>query len=193
MELEQGRCEHFFPRLVATLMATAIVACSSRDRATPAVDSSRAAAAAPATAAVRTPEVPLRAAPGERGHVAADAITWDANVVAAHLSGIGLRVEGVGVVTRPMFRVAGQRYHLQGGRAMVEAFFYGDANAVALDADRLDSVQVAPRGGRMQWEMAPRLVVDNNMAAVIVTDDAALRAKIESALRSRLRGSSAVR
>ena len=88
----------------------------------------------------------------QRGDVAANAITWDAPTVAGHLKGFGLRAEALGIVTRPMFRVRGQRFRVNGGRAIVEAYFYGDANAVALDSHKLDTVQVMPRGGTMQWE-----------------------------------------
>lgn len=125
----------------------------------------------------------------ERGHVAANAINWDAPTVADHLRGIGLMAAAVGVVARPMFRARGQRFRVNGGRAMVEAYFYGDANAVAFDNDKLDTVQVMPKGGTMRWEMPARLIVDNNMAAVVLTDDTALRKTIEAALRSELHGS----
>lgn len=125
----------------------------------------------------------------ERSQVAAHAINWDAPTVAGHLRGIGLMAEPVGTVARPMFRVRGQRFDVNGGRAIVEAFFYGDANAVALDSDKLDTVQVMPKGGSMRWEKPALLIVDNNMAAVVLTDDAALRTTIRAALRSALRGS----
>lgn len=141
---------------------------------------------APASPPAVDPVRPMR--PGERGHVAAEAIQWSADVVAAHLTGIGLEAEPMGLVSRPIFRVKGQRFRVMGGRAAVEAFFYGDANAVAQDTYKLDTVLVAPRGGRMAWEMAPRLVIDNNMAAVIMTTDASLRGTIETALHSALHG-----
>ena len=125
--------------------------------------------------------------------VAADAVNWDAETVAGHLTGIGLTADAVGLVARPMFRVRGQRFRVDGGRAWVEAYFYGDASAVALDNDQLDTAQVMPTGGTMRWEMPARLIVDNNMAAVVLTEDAALRRTINSALRSALRGSTIAR
>ena len=136
----------------------------------------------------------LRASAGaEHVGVAADAVTWDAETVAGHLTGIGLTANAVGVVARPMFRARGQRFRVNGGRAWVEAYFYGDANAVALDNDQLDTAQVMPKGGTMRWAMPARLIVDNNMAAVVLTEDAALRTKINSALRSALYGSTDAR
>lgn len=156
------------------------------DGARSAVDSSAVSVgtSAPNPGSVR----PIR--PGERGHVAAEPIQWNADLVAAHLTGVGLEVAPMAKVSRPMFRVPGRRYQVMGGRAVVEAFFYGDANAVAVDTDKLDTVLVSPRGGTMAWEMAPRLVIDNNMAAVIMTTDARLRAQIETALHSELHGRS---
>ena len=112
----------------------------------------------------------------ERSQVAAHAMNWDAPTVAGHLLGIGLMAAAVGIVARPMFRVRGRRFDVNGGRAIVEAYFYGDANAVALDSDKLDTTQVMPTGGSLRWEKPARLIVDNNMAAVVLTDDAALRA-----------------
>ena len=143
---------------------------------------------APATSDL-SPDTLRAVSRSERAQVAAHAINWDAPTVAGHLQGIGLMANATGIVTRPMFRVRGQRFDVSGGRAVVEAYFYGDANAVALDSDKLDTLQVMPKGGSMKWERPARLIVDNNMAAVVLTDDAALRSTIESALHSDLRGS----
>ena len=72
---------------------------------------------------------------------------------------------------------------------MVEAYFYGDASAVALDTDKLDTVHVMTTAGAIRWERPARLIIDNTMAAVVLTDDAALRKTSEAALRSDLHGS----
>ena len=136
-----------------------------------------------------TPDTLRALGRSDRHDVAAHAINWDAPTVAGHLQGIGLMAKATGIVTRPMFRVRGQRFDVNGSQAVVEAYFYGDANAVALDSDKLDTLQVMPKGGSMHWEKPARLIVDNNMAAVVLTDDAALRSTIEDALRSALRGS----
>ena len=92
-----------------------------------------------------------------------------------------------------MIRVRGQRFLVDGGRAWVEAYFHGDASAVAIDNDQLDTAQVMPKEGTMRWEMPARLIVDNNMAAVVPTEDATLRKKINSSLRSARRGSTNAR
>ena len=136
-----------------------------------------------------TPDTLRLTDPGQRGHVSAQAINWDAPTVAGHLRGIGLTAKAAGVVARPMFRVQGQRFHVNGGRAMVEAYFYGDASAVALDTDKLDTVHVMTTAGAIRWERPARLIIDNTMAAVVLTDDAALRKTSEAALRSDLHGS----
>lgn len=179
---------------VCLLVLTAgalFLACSrgdGKDRAPPSNRLSADQRGSSATTSASPPDS-LRASVGApHAAVASDAVTWDAQTVAGHLSGIGLMAGAVGVVARPMFRASGQRFRVNGGRAFVEAYFYGDANAVGFDSDKLDTIQVMPKGGTMQWEMPSRLIVDNNMAAVILTEDAALRKQIETALRSDLRG-----
>lgn len=178
---------------VVALVAVGVqLACSRADRADPAQASNAVRADAQDAAAVPSATLAdtLRVSAGaEHTDVAANAVNWDAETVAGHLTGRGLMVDAVGVVARPMFRVHGQRYRVNGGRAFVEAYFYGDANTVGFDTDQLDTVQVMPKGGTMRWEMPARLIVDNNMAAVVLTEDAALRRKVESALRSALRTS----
>ena len=92
-----------------------------------------------------------------------------------------------------MIRVRGQRFLVDGGRAWVEAYFHGDASAVAIDNDQLDTAQVMPKEGTMRWEMPARLIVDNNMAAVVLTENATPRRKITSSLRPALRGRTTAR
>lgn len=116
--------------------------------------------------------------------VAAQPILWDANMVATRLSEVGLAPRRVRRVRVPFFSAAGDRFELAGGAAAVETFFYGDGNAVALDVGRLDTTRVAPPGGSWAWDRPPRLTVDNNMAAVILTANDGLRRRIERALSS---------
>ncbi len=186
------RCAH----VVALVAGGLLLACSRGDREDKAVPSNTVNADDRGTSASmsgKSPDTPRASVGAEHVGVAADAVNWDAQTVAGHLTGYGLMAHAVGVVTRPMFRVRGQRFRVDGGRALVEAYFYGDASAVALDNDQLDTVQVMPKGGTMGWEMPARLIVDNNMAAVVLTEDAALRKKIETSLKSALRGSTSVR
>lgn len=185
----RGRC------LTSLLAVGLLNACthSDGDRKAASADSLP-SVAAKATGTSDPPPDTFRVSTGsKRVDVAANAINWNATTVADQLRGIGLMTEMVDVVARPMFRVRGQRFRINGGRAIVEAYFYGDANAVAIDNDKLDTVQVMPKGGAMRWEMAARLIVDNNMAAVVLTDEPSLRKTIEAALRSALHGSSQAR
>ncbi len=66
--------------------------------------------------------------------------------------------------------------------AIVQAYIYGDAIAVAMDTDRLDSATVAPSDMSVSWLMPPSLVVDNNLAAIILTRSGDTRRRIHAAL-----------
>lgn len=69
-----------------------------------------------------------------------------------------------------------------GARAEVRAFFYGDAGAVGRDLAGIDTLRVAPRGTSLDWRVPARLVIDNNLVAIILTDDPGLREKIRGTL-----------
>lgn len=47
---------------------------------------------------------------------------------------------------------------------------------------------VAGSAVRFAWEIPSRLIIDNNMAAGVMTGDEALRSRIETALHSALHG-----
>ena len=186
------RCVH----VLALVAVGLLLACSRGDREAKGVSPNAVTATERGTSASLPGKSPdsLRASAGaEHVGVAADAVNWDAQTVAGHLTGYGLAAQAVGDVARPMFRVRGQRFRVDGGRAVVEAYFYGDASAVALDNDQLDTIKVMPKGGTMRWEMPARLIVDNNMAVVVLTEDADLRKRIAAALRSALIGSTTAR
>lgn len=66
--------------------------------------------------------------------------------------------------------------------AELQAFFYGDANARAADTDKLDPVRVAPPTMSILWIARPSLVVNNNLALIVLTKDESLRRKLTKAL-----------
>ena len=69
-----------------------------------------------------------------------------------------------------------------GARAEVRSFFYGDAGAVADDLAGVDTIRVAPRGTPVDWPVKAQLITDNNLIAIILTDDDMLRYRIRNAL-----------
>jgi hypothetical protein len=80
-----------------------------------------------------------------------------------------------------------------GNATAVQIFLYGDAAARGTDTDRLDPGRVPPPAANAPWGAPATLVTDNNMAAIVVTADQALRARIVDALHRRGDGDGALR
>jgi hypothetical protein len=98
----------------------------------------------------------------------------------------GLRKSGLnpvkrGAVKQPFLGAEGILYQI--GSAELQVYFYADAGAVARDTDPLDTTRVAPPTMQVSWRMPPALIVDNNMAAILLTRDDALRRKIKTAIK----------
>jgi hypothetical protein len=55
------------------------------------------------------------------------------------------------------------------GRARLEIFLYPDEDALIRDLASLDTVVVAPRGQRNDWEIPPRFIRSGNLIAVFLT------------------------
>jgi hypothetical protein len=55
------------------------------------------------------------------------------------------------------------------GRARLEIFLYADDAALARDLARLDTLAVAPRGEKNDWEIPPRFIRSANLIAVFLT------------------------
>ena len=55
------------------------------------------------------------------------------------------------------------------GRARLEIFLYPDESALARDLASMDTVVVAPRGERNDWEIPPRFIRSGNLIAVFLT------------------------
>ena len=92
----------------------------------------------------------------------------------------GLNPVRGGLVRQPFLGAEGVLYQI--GQADLQVYLYADAVAVARDTDPLDTARVAPPTMQISWRMPPTLIVDNNMAAILLTRDAELRRKIRAAL-----------
>ena len=92
----------------------------------------------------------------------------------------GLNPVRSGPVTQPFLGGEGVLYKI--GKAELQVYLYADAGAVARDTDPLDTTRVAPPTIQVSWRMPPTLIVDNNMAAILLTRDNALRRKIRAAI-----------
>ncbi len=83
-------------------------------------------------------------------------------------------------VRQPFMGVEGVLYRVE--QAEVQVYLYADAVAVARDTDPLDTTRVAPPTMQVSWRMPPTLIVDNNLAAILLTRDDALRQKIRAVI-----------
>ena len=117
--------------------------------------------------------------------VEAQPLLWDSHAVVTRLSAAGLRPEQLGEIRHPFLGVPGLTIRVAGGAAEIQAFIYGDAGAVGRDTRGLDSTRVAPPTMQIMWIMPPSLVVDNNLAVIVLTRDEALRTRIRAALTAR--------
>ena len=137
----------------------------------------KAGAAAPrAAAAVPDPLPPVSANP----------VQWNLKRVAEVLNAMDLKMEGeTSPVDATFLSASGQRMTFVapgGARAEIRVFIYGDAGAVGRDLAGVDTLRVAPRGTSLEWRVPVRLITDNNLVAILLTDDATLRESIPKAL-----------
>jgi len=135
--------------------------------------------------------VPTAGAPSDTA--APQGATWNLEMVEGQLREAGFTVNRDRTpVSLPYMSVPGIALDL-GGSAAVQVFLYGDAAARGADTDSLDVSRGAPRGASVPWRGPATLVTDNNMAAIVVTSDQALRARISDALHRRADGDGALR
>ena len=110
----------------------------------------------------------------------ASRLQWSLANVEEALHRNGLNPIRAGLVKQPFLGADGTLYHI--GAADLQVYLYADAGAVARDTDPLDTVRVAPPQLQISWRMPPALIVDNNMAAILLTRDDALRRRIRAAI-----------
>lgn len=82
-------------------------------------------------------------------------------------SGFVLRKVNGGNPRRLGFGVEPVVYSL--GRARLEVFIYPDEAALIQDIARIDTMIVAPRGQKNDWEIPPRFIRSGNLVAVFLT------------------------
>ena len=136
---------------------------------------------APAAADSARRDTAVTPVAGHADTIAAHAVTWDVASVERQLRAAGLAPTGTReVVRQPFLSVPGVVLRLPG--ADLQAYFYADAGAVARDAGPIDTTRVAPPIVMIEWRQRPRLVTDNNLLAIVLTDDERLAGRIRAAL-----------
>jgi hypothetical protein len=135
--------------------------------------------------------VPTGGAPGDTA--APQGATWNLEMVEGQLREAGFTISRDRTpVNLPFMSVPGIALDL-GGAATVQIYLYGDAGARGGDTDKLDPARAAPRGGSVPWRSPATLVTDNNMAAIVLTADPAVRARVADVLHRRADGDGALR
>jgi hypothetical protein len=146
------------------------------------------------TAATTVPgegTVPTGGAPGDTA--APQGATWNLEMVEGQLRDAGFTVSRERTpVNLPFMSVPGTALDL-GGSTTLQIYLYGDAAARGADTDKLDPARAAPAGANVAWRSPATLVTDNNMAAIVLTADLAVRARIADALHRRADGDGALR
>ena len=111
----------------------------------------------------------------------AGALTWSVARIETRLRDAGLAVtRDPAEVRQPFMSVPGSVLRVPG--AEVQAYVYADPVARARDTDRLDPARVAPPTMMVTWREPASLVVDNNLALIVIGRDPAARARIRAAV-----------
>jgi len=141
----------------------------------PPAESSAAAAPAPAAAGV----VGDSTCPNLTGR-------WDECNVKQRLERAGLAPRRAsGEVRQPIFHVPGVSYAV--GRAELQVFLYPDSAALAKDLADVDTARVQGRGApAIPWPSRPTLMTSNNLAAVLLSDDATQVERVQLAMTAGL-------
>ena len=118
--------------------------------------------------------------------IATAAITWDVARVEARLRDAGFTSVREGEdVRQPFMSAPGARLRIAigaSGHAEVQVFVYEELVARGRDTGRLDTVRVAPPTMMISWRVTPSLIVDNNLALIVLASDTTLRVRIRRAI-----------
>lgn len=134
------------------------------------------------TATLSTPRGPAfvsgDSAPGAKD-VSAEPLQWTGDAVVQRLTQAGLAPVQRGTLRQADLGMNGLRLSVANGAAEVQAFIFGDADAVGNAMRHLDPARLAS-GGR-----TASVVTDNNLGAIVLTSDEKVRQRIASALVAR--------
>ena len=93
----------------------------------------------------------------------------------------GITLVNTGQVKQPFLGPVGVRYQI--GASELQAYIYGDAVALSRDTDPLDTTRVAPTTVMISWRLPPTLIVDNNLAIILLTKDDKLRERVRAVVK----------
>jgi hypothetical protein len=135
--------------------------------------------AAVATPATQTPD---DAHAGHAGHTMPRDTSWTSDMVERRLRDAGVTARALPSTGRHIFMsIPAQSYELAGGDEL-QLFIYPSIAAREADTDKLDVQRVAPPNMMIKWRAQPTMVIDRNLAAIIITNDEARRQQLRDAL-----------
>lgn len=110
---------------------------------------------------------------------------WDECNVRQRLERAGLAPQRAeGEVRQPFLTVPGITYHV--GRAELQVFLYPDARALGRDLARIDTVRVQGPDSAVPWSATPTLITSNNLAAILLSEQATQIERVRLALTAGL-------
>ena len=157
-------------RWAALAVAAAAVACGDGDRRAPA-KSAAAAAPAPPAGAISPDDCPKSGA-------------WRPCNVLDRLEAAGLAPSARDSVRHSFLSVPGAVYAL--GRGELQLFLYPDSAARARDFARFDTMRVQPPDTTVAWPAEASLIQSNNLAAILLSANAAQVERVRLALTAGL-------
>ena len=107
--------------------------------------------------------------------------TWTVADLEKVLRDGGITLVSAGQVKQPFLGPVGVRYQI--GASELQAYIYGDAVALGRDTDPLDTTRVAPPTMMISWRLPPTLIIDNNLAIILLTKDEELRERVRAAVK----------
>jgi hypothetical protein len=110
--------------------------------------------------------------------------SWTAALIERRLRDAGIDARPLPASGRHIFMsIPARSYELPGGDEL-QTFVYRDSASRALDTSKLDTARVAPPNMMIKWRAKPTMIIDGNMAAIVITNDEARRQRLRDALSS---------
>ena len=107
---------------------------------------------------------------------------WTSELVERRLRDAHIEARPLAPTGRHIFMsIPARSYELADGDE-VQVFLYPDSASRTRDTEKLDKQRVAPPNMMIKWRAQPTLVMDGNLAAIIITNDEARRQRVRDAL-----------
>ena len=109
-------------------------------------------------------------------------VLWSWERIEQRLAAAGIVARLLPSAGRHIFMsIPARSYELPDGDEL-QVFVYPDSVARDADTKKLDVERVAPPDMMIKWRAQPSMVLDRNLAAIIITNDEARRERLRDAL-----------